>query len=91
MTDHAMSQESARPDDGGLPGQMTILRAQPEDHQVLTEIAHAAKRHWGYPESWIEEWRYFLTVLPEDIANKDRKSTRLNSSHTDISRMPSSA
>jgi GNAT superfamily N-acetyltransferase len=48
---------------------MTILRAQPEDHQVLTEIAHAAKRHWGYPESWIEEWRYFLTVLPEDIAN----------------------
>ena len=26
-----------------------------------------------------------------DIANLDRKSTRLNSSHTDISRMPSSA
>ena len=25
------------------------------------------------------------------IADKDRKSTRLNSSHTDISRMPSSA
>ncbi len=25
------------------------------------------------------------------LANKDRKSTRLNSSHTDISRMPSSA
>ena len=26
-----------------------------------------------------------------DLARKDRKSTRLNSSHTDISRMPSSA
>ena len=26
-----------------------------------------------------------------DAFNKDRKSTRLNSSHTDISRMPSSA
>ena len=28
---------------------------------------------------------------PSDIEEKDRKSTRLNSSHTDISRMPSSA
>ena len=28
---------------------------------------------------------------PEDLAARDRKSTRLNSSHTDISRMPSSA
>ena len=27
----------------------------------------------------------------ENADNKDRKSTRLNSSHTDISRMPSSA
>ena len=26
-----------------------------------------------------------------DVAERDRKSTRLNSSHTDISRMPSSA
>ncbi len=32
-----------------------------------------------------------LTVLIVFIAMKDRKSTRLNSSHTDISRMPSSA
>ena len=29
--------------------------------------------------------------LPKQDLNKDRKSTRLNSSHTDISRMPSSA
>ena len=29
--------------------------------------------------------------LTEDLDNLDRKSTRLNSSHTDISRMPSSA
>ena len=36
-----------------------------------------------------------LTLLNADggaiVAKKDRKSTRLNSSHTDISRMPSSA
>ena len=29
--------------------------------------------------------------LPENLKEEDRKSTRLNSSHTDISRMPSSA
>ena len=28
---------------------------------------------------------------PKGLAEEDRKSTRLNSSHTDISRMPSSA
>ena len=33
--------------------------------------------------------RHILTK--KTTKNKDRKSTRLNSSHTDISRMPSSA
>ena len=34
-----------------------------------------------------------LTTAPDSsgVVNRDRKSTRLNSSHTDISRMPSSA
>ena len=32
-----------------------------------------------------------LTTMLERMENQDRKSTRLNSSHTDISRMPSSA
>ena len=31
------------------------------------------------------------TIAPEKEIFRDRKSTRLNSSHTDISRMPSSA
>ena len=30
-------------------------------------------------------------ISKEEFQDKDRKSTRLNSSHTDISRMPSSA
>ena len=33
----------------------------------------------------------WLKVSPAGGWNEDRKSTRLNSSHTDISRMPSSA
>jgi GNAT superfamily N-acetyltransferase len=47
---------------------MQIIRAKPEDANALTEIAHAAKRHWGYPERWIAEWRDILTMRPEFIA-----------------------
>lgn len=47
---------------------MQIVRATPEDADVLTEIAHAAKRHWGYPERWIESWRDTLVIRPEFIA-----------------------
>ena len=41
----------------------------------------------------IETTRKLATVegIPGGISSGDRKSTRLNSSHTDISRMPSSA
>ena len=47
---------------------MKIVQATGEDADVLTEIAHAAKRHWDYPESWIEAWRDVLTMRPEFIA-----------------------
>jgi len=45
----------------------TIVRARLEDAEALTQIAHAAKRYWGYPESWIESWRDMLTMRPEFI------------------------
>ena len=35
--------------------------------------------------------KWFVALLIFNTAGIDRKSTRLNSSHTDISRMPSSA
>jgi GNAT superfamily N-acetyltransferase len=47
---------------------MQIVRAKSEDAEALTKIAHAAKRHWGYPERWIESWRDILTMRPEFIA-----------------------
>jgi N-acetylglutamate synthase-like GNAT family acetyltransferase len=46
-----------------------IRRAEPDEAVVLTEIAHAAKRHWGYPENWIRHWKADLTITPEFIAN----------------------
>ena len=47
---------------------MKIVKAAAEDSEMLTRIAHAAKRHWGYPESWIAAWRDVLTMRPEFIA-----------------------
>ncbi len=45
----------------------TIRRAKSEEAAKLTEIAFAAKRHWDYPESWIEAWREDLTITSEFI------------------------
>ena len=57
--------------------------------------------HWdGTPQRFFEGWYYRVTLpeLGQTIAFMysiddpvDRKSTRLNSSHLDLSRMPSSA
>lgn len=45
----------------------TIRCAKLEEAAILTSIAIAAKRHWGYPESWIEAWRSELTITSEFI------------------------
>lgn len=47
------------------------MPAKQEDAARLTEIAFAAKRHWGYPERWMESWRDVLTVTPEFIAGHE--------------------
>jgi GNAT superfamily N-acetyltransferase len=46
---------------------MQLVRARSDDADALTAIAHAAKRHWGYPENWIAAWRDTLTMRPEFI------------------------
>ena len=48
-----------------------IRRAKPNEAESLTAIAHAAKRHWGYPESWIERWTSDLAITPDFIANNE--------------------
>ena len=48
-----------------------IRRATPDETDTLTAIAHAAKRHWGYPEKWIEHWRTDLTLSSDFIANNE--------------------
>ena len=55
------------------------------NHRSLADVfvAITALDHFGLPARCLVRAKYFETP--------DRKSTRLNSSHTDISRMPSSA
>jgi ribosomal protein S18 acetylase RimI-like enzyme len=44
---------------------LQIIRARPEQADALTRIALAAKRHWGYPERWMELWKPQLTFTPK--------------------------
>ena len=44
-----------------------ITRATPDQAEALTQIAFAAKRHWGYPDVWVQLWSPVLTITPEFI------------------------
>ena len=44
--------------------QVTLRRATDADADALTDLAHRAKAHWGYPTSWMREWDAQLTILP---------------------------
>ena len=46
---------------------------------------------WAAVKEGMSAGQLFLQVVGQRCLHIDRKSTRLNSSHTDISRMPSSA
>ena len=47
---------------------MEIRRASSDEAAALSQIAHDAKRHWGYPEHWLKHWRDDLTISPDFIA-----------------------
>ncbi|MFN2510648.1 MAG: GNAT family N-acetyltransferase [Pyrinomonadaceae bacterium] len=50
---------------------MRIREASTDEATALTAIAHDAKRHWGYPEHWIEHWQEDLTISPDFISNNE--------------------
>ena len=65
------------------------------DHHLLVKVEKASANKDKKP---IKTWSRRSTILPDFIGltiavhnGKDRKSTRLNSSHIPLSRMPSSA
>lgn len=48
-----------------------IVRAQPEHADILTHIAITAKRHWNYPEAWIQFWTPQLTISADYISSNE--------------------
>jgi predicted N-acetyltransferase YhbS len=48
-----------------------IAPARPQDTGKLTEITIAAKRHWNYPEQWMQLWLPLLTITPDYIASHE--------------------
>lgn len=44
-----------------------IRRASPSDSERATELARAAKAHWGYPAEWLAMWRNDLAISAEAI------------------------
>ena len=48
-----------------------IHRAKLEQAEALTQIALAAKRHWGYPERWMELWKPQLTFSPDYLEENE--------------------
>jgi len=44
-----------------------IREARTEETNTLTQIAQEAKRHWGYPEHWLERWKTELTITEDFI------------------------
>src|SRR2546425_9351805 len=76
-----------------------IRRAMPGEANALTKIAHAAKRHWGYPANWIAHWKdrseehtselqslaYLVCRLLLEKKKKKKKKTLGNHTHQTIS------
>ena len=75
----------------GMVGQRFISLL--ENHpwfEVVTVAASPRSAGKTYEEAVGGRWK-MDTPMPEAVKNLDRKSTRLNSSHSGESRMPSSA
>lgn len=48
-----------------------IVKATIEDADTLTSIAFLSKKHWNYPNEWMELWRKDLIISPEIIKEND--------------------
>ena len=59
---------------------LQIQRALPEEADLLSQIAFAAKSYWGYPKRWLEIWRPQLTFNSEYFENSESWVAEINGS-----------
>jgi GNAT superfamily N-acetyltransferase len=50
---------------------ISLRRASPEDADQLTQITIAGKRHWSYPERWMQLWMPLLTISRGYVAQNE--------------------
>jgi len=43
--------------------EIVIKKPKPEDAEELTKVAIASKKHWGYPDRWLDLWKDELTMI----------------------------
>jgi len=58
---------------------ITIRLARPEEADILSRIAVAAKRYWNYPEHWLKLWMPQLTISPEEVAANESWAAEMDS------------
>lgn len=58
--------------------ELTLECAKPEHAETLTRIAIESKRHWGYPETWIQFWLPQLTISPQYISENETWLASIN-------------
>jgi GNAT superfamily N-acetyltransferase len=58
--------------------ELIVERAQPTDHEGLTEISFTAKRHWNYPENYFQIWKDELTISSDYICKNTVFNAVLN-------------
>ena len=51
--------------------EIVIEKPKPEDAEELTKVVIASKKHWGYPDRWLDLWRTELQVTPESIRSRE--------------------
>ena len=47
--------------------ELRMRPALPGDSERLSQLARAAKAHWGYPEAWLAAWTPVLRITPEYV------------------------
>jgi GNAT superfamily N-acetyltransferase len=47
-----------------------MRRGVPADSERLSQIARAAKAHWGYPEAWLAAWEPILRITPDYLLHR---------------------
>jgi GNAT superfamily N-acetyltransferase len=59
---------------------MEIIKANPTEHEVLTEITKKSKAHWGYSEEQLNVWSDLLTITSEYIRQNEVYKLVINQS-----------